>query len=352
MANQQQQLMSLLVARPPHLEETRIPNNSHTNAGPKVRMADPPTFDGSIKDTENFLSSIENIFDSQPSSFPTDESKIRYTLTFLTGGASNWRKLLLRDVSDGNFSLSSWSSFEQRFLETFSNPHLVDEARHRLWTIKQGSRTAEDFFLEFEEIRLEANICENSLVMFLQAAIRPSILQEVLCREPPPVSYSDWKTATLRADHNQRNTAATKSFHLQSSIQPSQRHNSFTPFRSRFNNAPTPTPVQISTSSLPTTDLSTKNRPTGNPPKKNSNCWKCGKEGHLSNKCPDNATNTKLRALFEHCDDLEAAFEATSSGADFIRNLMESPSESIDDEERAVLERFISDHPVFVELNE
>ena len=53
-------------------------------------MADPPSFNGSIKDMENFLSSLANIFDSQPASFPNCESKIHYSLTFLMGGAANW----------------------------------------------------------------------------------------------------------------------------------------------------------------------------------------------------------------------------------------------------------------------
>ena len=337
MAEQQRQLMSMLVKRPPQSDE---PRNNTVNAqfGPKVRMADPPFFDGSIKDTENFLSSLSNIFASQPGTFPNPESKIRYTLTFLTGGASNWRKLLLRDINDGFFDLSSWDAFEARFRETFRNPHLVDEARRKLWTIRQHSRTSEDFFLEFEEIRLEANICENSVVMFLQAALRPSILNEVLRRDPPPVSYSDWKSASLRADQNQRNSAATRSFQSSSSLP--QKHSHFQPFRQRFLSSS----ITNSSTSTPTPDK-IKPRPqhTHSEHKtsdsKNKNCWLCGKEGHFSRNCPDKSSNSKVRALLEHCEDLDAAYEAASTGADYIRNLVESNSEEVDDDEcRLVLE--------------
>jgi hypothetical protein len=270
-----------------------------------------------------------------------------------------------RDINDGNYDFSSWNTFEHRFRETFGNPHLVDEARRKLWTVRQGSRTSEDFFLEFEEIRLEADICENSVVMFLQAALRPSILQEVLRRDPPPVSYIDWKTASLCADHNQRSSAATKSFH-QHSFPPQPRQNTFLPFRSRFNfnNQPS-TSTSHSTTSVPHTtttpanhtqlDYKSRAPTTGHhlsvnkPTTKNKNCWKCGKEGHFSNNCPDNAPNLKVRALFEQCEELDAAYEAASTGADFIRKLVESPTDDFDDDEcRAVLERFVCDHPVFV----
>lgn len=325
-------------------------------------MADPPFFNGSIKDTEDFLSSLANIFDSQPSTFPTAESKIRYSLTFLTDGASNWRKLLLRDINDGLFDFSSWSAFEIRFRETFGNPHLVEEARRKLWTICQHSRTSEDFFLEFEEIRLEANICENSVIMFLQAALRPSLLEEVLRRDPPPKTYSDWKTASLRADHNQRNTAATKSFQSLSSAP--QRQSSFLPFRHRFHtnyqsNKPAAPTLPSSNTVTPSQDTPNKPTPLRNHSShktsgsKNKNCWNCGKEDHFSRNCPDKSSNSKVRALLEQCEDLDAAYEAASTGADFIRNLVESNPEDVNDDEcRLVLERFVTSHPVFVEYDE
>ena len=360
MADQQRQLMSLLVNRGPKSDEIRssdISNNSN-NLGPKVRMADPPKFDGSIKDTENFLSSLENIFDAHPSSFPTDESKIRYSLTFLTGNTSNWRKLLLRDISDGNFIItgSSWNNFLTRFQETFGNPHLVDEARRKLWSIRQGSRTSEDFFLEFEETRLEANICDSSLIMFLQVALRPSILHEVLRRDPVPITYRDWKSASLRADHNQRHNAATKSFQVQSNNS-TYRHNTFLPFRPRFPNtsiAQTPATQSTSTTSsrIPSSTavqhLQLKVHTHGNT-RRNNNCWKCGKEGHFSNKCPENAPNPKLRGLFDQCDELDATYEATLSGAEYIRKMLEA-QENEDCHE--VIERYIHEHPVFVEYDE
>lgn len=361
MAEQQRQLMSLLVNRPPRSEEPH-PNTSTLQSGPKVRMADPPFFNGSIKDTKDFLSSLANIFDSQPSTFPTAESKIRYSLTFLTDGASNWRKLLLRDINDGLFDFSSWSAFEIRFRETFGNPHLVEEARRKLWTIRQHSRTSEDFFLEFEEIRLEANICENSVIMFLQAALRPSLLEEVLRRDPPPKTYSDWKTASLRADHNQRNTAATKSFQSLSSAP--RRQSSFLPFRHRFHtnyqsNKPAAPTLPSSNTVTPSQDTPNKPTPLRNHSShktsgsKNKNCWNCGKEDHFSRNCPDKSSNSKVRALLEQCEDLDAAYEAASTGADFIRNLVESNPEDVNDDEcRLVLERFVTSHPVFVEYDE
>lgn len=358
MANQQRQLLSALVQRSSTIDpEAPIP----PQPGPRVRMADPPHFDGSIKDTENFLSSLANVFDSQTSAFPTAESKIRYALTFLSGSAANWRKLLLREVTEGHFTFNSWNNFERKFRETFGNPHLVEEARRKLWTIKQGPRTSEDFFLEFEEIRLEAGLCEESLIMFLQAALRQSLLDDVLRRDPQPVTYSEWKAATLKADHNQRTSSATRSFH--SASLPYQRK-PFT-FRRPYNSSqpPIPSPTQAyippSQNPVPQTSNDTKTRPSIPPPTTHSKpktCWKCGKEGHFARDHPqDKTSNPKVRALLEQLDELDAAYEAASSGAETIRRMLD-PSTPVEDDEddecRVFLERFTTEHPFFLEYDE
>ena len=345
MIHQQRQLLSALARQqPPTPNAPASPNQQ----GPRVRMADPPSFDGSIKETENFL---RNIFDSQLSSFANAESKIRYALTFLTGGASNWRKLLLREVSEGRFLLNSWDAFETRFRETFGNPHLVAEARRKLWTIRQGQRTSEDFFLEFEEIRLEAGLCEETLIMFLQAALRPSLLDEVLRRDPQPTTYSDWKSASLRADHNQRNSHATRTFHSSGSLpNSSRRPNNFFNFRPR--QTPQQTPPNL-VPQQPNPPAQLKNVPqTSNTTTKPRNCWKCGKSDHISKDCVENSSNPKVRALLEQFDTIDAAFEVTSSGVEVIRRMLDSGTEVVEEDCRVLLDRFISEHPIFVEHDE
>ena len=87
---------------------------------------------------------------------------------------------------------------------------------------------------------------------------------------------------------------------------------------------------------------------------KSKNCWNCGDEGHFSNNCPKkNPNNSKIRALLEQFDDIDAAYETASSGADLLRHLVESNADDVDDDEcRTVLERFMNGHPVFVEHDE
>ena len=206
---------------------------------------------------------------------------------------------------------------------------------------------------EWEEIRLEADICENSVVMFLQAAIRPNLLDDILHHYPQPKSYNEWKVTILKADQNQRNSATTHSFHS-SSGNNSFRCNSYTnvPFCLHVHPSTTPNPLlgQSESKNHPSPSSSSQSATATPKPK---NCWKCGNMNHISRNCPQNAPYAKVCALYNHVDELDAAYEAASSGAENIRRMLDSEEDVRDDPDcRTILERLLSEHLVFVECNE
>ena len=99
------------------------------------------------------------------------------------------------------------------------------------------------------------------------------------------------------------------------------------------------------------TSNSTNHHPKDNSSSSNKNCWKCNDPAHISRNCPLNTTsNPKLRALFEHVDEIEAAYDAASSVADTICSMLDSKQEvDADDVECCtLLERLVSEHPVFL----
>ena len=186
----------------------------------------------------------------------------------------------------------------------------------------------------------------------MQAALRPSLLEEVMRRDPQPVSYLEWKNAVLKADQNQRNLAATKSFNSNSSTHPTRcPNNTFIPFAFQNSSSSHSNPT-TTTPSAPSTQTNLNQRPDSKAGT-NKNCWKCNDPSHLSRSCPKNATsNPKLRALFEHVDEIDAAYHAAFSGAESIRSMLDSETDIEDAECRTLLERLISEHPVFVEHDE
>ncbi|KDR67893.1 hypothetical protein GALMADRAFT_146884 [Galerina marginata CBS 339.88] len=126
LANQQsimmesfQAMMNTLVS-----SQSRIP--AHAPVSTKMRMNDPDAFDGSPKNTDSFLNSCLNIFVAQPSVYRTDESKIRFALSFFKSGSINWRDAVIRDMNNPLYAMPSWSEFEDSVRDSFGNPHRVE----------------------------------------------------------------------------------------------------------------------------------------------------------------------------------------------------------------------------------
>lgn len=189
--------------------------------------------------------------------------------------------------------------------------------------------------------------------MFLKAALRPSLLDDILQRDPLPASYNDWKSTTLKCDHNQCNSALTRSFHSTSSFNNNRRPFPTLLFKPRqFLSTPSnPTTTPSSTTlNVPTTQplANTQNNKDSNTVSKQKVCWKCGEPGHFARECLKKSSNSKVRALYEQFEELDSALKIASSGAETIRNLLDSEDEIIDDDCRLVLERFLTDNPFFV----
>ena len=58
------------------------------------KVATPEKFNGSSKDLKNFIASVENAMQLQPSRFPSEHIKILYIGTLLTGDALTWFRTL------------------------------------------------------------------------------------------------------------------------------------------------------------------------------------------------------------------------------------------------------------------
>ncbi|KDR72163.1 hypothetical protein GALMADRAFT_143477 [Galerina marginata CBS 339.88] len=312
--------------------QSRIPAHA-TVSNTKMRMNDPDAFGGSPKNTDSFLNSCLNIFIAQPSVYRTDESKIRFALSFFKSGSLNWRDAVIRDMNDPLYVMPSWSDFEDSVRDSFGNPHRVENAQRELHQIVQGDRTAEEFFIAFEDLKHVAGFCDMAVIFQLKRALRVNIRNELLRRRPTPTTYRGWKDAILQVDQDLRESSTANTFYAP------RPQTSRYPFRPLTNVVPPPKTTAVTTSSaVPTSSVK---RPFVANAK--TVCWKCGGNGHIGRECKEEPKKTgKLtRQLFEEVAELDSNMER-------VRLLLEHVDELEDEEEdRDVFVRLMSDLPTF-----
>jgi hypothetical protein len=332
-----------------------------SNLESKMRLKDPDTFDGSPRSCESFLNSCINIFLAQPRVYPDAATQVRFALSFLTGNATRWRDAIYRDLRLGSYVITTWEDFEHRFRMSFDNPHCVDEAQQKLHHIVQGHRTAEEFFLEFEDLRAEAGFCDSSVIFQLLRALRRDIRDEAQRRQPKPEYYDEWKQTILQVDQDLRKSAAANAFYEPDKRGQNRFHAGFAPrFQntsrfgptSRYNSQPAPAPI------TPTTAPKAPAPTIANPPisavassssSSHQNCWKCGLPGHYPRLCPNvgKATGKLTRQLFEKADELESQME-------HVRALLSQADELPEgaEEDQEVFIRLMEELPTFFVPND
>ncbi len=144
------------------------------------RLSFPEKYDGTPNKCKGFLLQCTIFMDQQPHLYPTDDSRVPFVCSLLTGRALDWATAVWEG---GNMAFPSFRNFMQQFREVFD--HAVDgkEAGEQLLALRQGSSTAADYALTFRTLAAQTGWANDPLKLLFRKGLTTDLQSELACRD-------------------------------------------------------------------------------------------------------------------------------------------------------------------------
>jgi hypothetical protein len=240
----------------------------------------PPSYDGNRKKFKTFQNAIVLYLGINRHIYHNDEKKIGFVLSYLNDKeAAQWCEAWIeRNTRTRLVYFPLFGDFINELNAAFEPVDVVGDAMHKLWTLKQGTRSAEELVTEFNIFCSQAGITQSgdtTLINLFQPALNKPLLEKILDGETVPTTIASWKTKAIQLDNNYRRKMA---------ILGKTRDNwgqQVTNTGRRFycpNNQQTKDPNAMDVDALSIKQQEEAMRKGA--------CFGCGEVGHISRNCP------------------------------------------------------------------
>ncbi|KAM9412399.1 uncharacterized protein ACWYII_026600 [Salvelinus alpinus] len=146
------------------------------------RLPPPQRFSGDPSVCKGFFTQCSLSFELQPSSFPTDRSKIAYIITLLSEKALAWATAVWDAQSP---CCASYSTFAEEFKRVFQGPTSGPDSAKQLLTLRQGRRSVTDYAIQFHTVAAASGWNDEALTVCFLKGLSDTIQDELATREPP-----------------------------------------------------------------------------------------------------------------------------------------------------------------------
>ncbi|KAI2658160.1 Transposon Tf2-6 polyprotein [Labeo rohita] len=235
-----------------------LPAVQPVTASPK--LAFPEKFDGTAAKCKGFLLQCTLFVNQQPNLYASEESKIAFVCSLLTGKALEWATAVW-DL--GHSTYPTFATFLRSFKEVFQPTPDSSEAEEQIVSLRQGRRPAADYALEFCTLAAHSGWNDAPLKLHYRKGLNPDLQVELACRDES-LSLSQYIDLSIRVDNVMRARRPARPFTM-----------------------PLPSPPPVASGSEPmqigTTRLTIEERERRI---RNRLCLYCGEAGHIRATCP------------------------------------------------------------------
>ncbi len=138
--------------------------------------------------------------------YPTDDSRIAFVCSPLTGRALEWATVVWRE---DHSVFPSFSAFILRFKEVYEDPAGGKEAGEQLLSLCQGRSPVADYALSFRTLAAQTGWLDDPLRLHFRRRLSPELESELACRDEGR-SLDQFIELSIRIDNLLRSRRLTR----------------------------------------------------------------------------------------------------------------------------------------------
>lgn len=151
------------------------------------RMPPPERFSGDASTCRAFLTQCSIQFSLQPSAFPSEETKVAYVISLLTGQALRWATA---EWERGSAIRFSFSDFAAELRRVFDPVRPEKEAARLLASLRQGDKSVDQYAIEFRTLAADTKWNESACFDLFYQGLSERLKDELAARDLPSTLHA------------------------------------------------------------------------------------------------------------------------------------------------------------------
>lgn len=166
------------------------------------KVAEPEKFSGKRSgEVYRWFAQLRLVFRGKPRTYKSDEDKVAYALSYMSGAAQSWAMPLLQALDEGRSHelLINYNAFRESVIAVYGDIDRRGNAEDCLLKIKQIDSVAA-YISNFNEHAAQVDWNESSLVARFRGGLKDEVLDSVATAETQPRGLQEWMAMASRID--------------------------------------------------------------------------------------------------------------------------------------------------------